>query len=102
VFEWRDVAPGEKDSATGQAKGIACHHGLTAREVLGGVQEAVVIEEHPNFPKGPCALFLQKDQTGQPIHVVWGIPKGHDRPAVLVTGYRPDPGRWDKTFTRRR
>ena len=75
--------------------------GLTAREVLGGVQKAVVIDEYPEYPKGPCVLLLQKDRTGLPIHVVWGIPKGYDRPVVLVTAYRPDPRRWDKTFTRR-
>lgn len=75
--------------------------GLTAREVLGGIQEAVVVEEHLNYPKGPCVLFLQKDRMGEPIHIVWGIPKGHDKPVVLVTAYRPDPERWDKTFTRR-
>jgi hypothetical protein len=76
--------------------------GLTAREVLSSVQETVVVEEYLNFPKGPCVLFLQKDRAGEPIHVVWGIPKGHDRPVVLVTAYRPDAERWDKTFTRRR
>ncbi|OHB66152.1 MAG: hypothetical protein A2V70_09555 [Planctomycetes bacterium RBG_13_63_9] len=76
--------------------------GLTAREVLGAIQEAVVVEEYLDYPKGPCVLLLQKDRTGQPVHVVWGIPKGHDKPVVLVTAYRPDPERWDKTFTRRR
>jgi hypothetical protein len=76
--------------------------GLTAREVLSGVPDAVVVEEYPDFPKGPCVLFLQKDRTGAPVHVVWGIPKGYDKPMVLVTAYRPDPGRWDETFTRRR
>jgi hypothetical protein len=76
--------------------------GLTAREVVGSIQEAVVVEEYLNYAKGPCVLLLQKDREGEPIHVVWGIPKGHDKPVVLVTAYRPDPGRWDKTFTRRR
>ena len=75
---------------------------LTAKEVLGGIVDATVIEEYPNYPKGPCALLLQKDKTGSPIHVVWGIPKGHDKPAVLITAYRPDPKRWDESFTRRR
>jgi hypothetical protein len=76
--------------------------GLTAREVVGSIQEAVVVEEYLNYAKGPCVLLLQKEREGEPIHVVWGIPKGHDKPVVLVTAYRPDPGRWDKTFTRRR
>jgi hypothetical protein len=75
--------------------------GLTARELISGVQEAVVVEEYPDYPKGPCALVLQRDRWGASIHVVWGIPKGYDKPVVLVTAYRPDPGRWDETFTRR-
>lgn len=76
--------------------------GLTARELLAGVLEAVVVEEYPNYPKGPCVLLLQKDCGGKPVHVVWGIPKGCDKPVVLVTAYRPDPERWDEEFLRRR
>ena len=76
--------------------------GLTAREVLSGIVDAAVVEEYPNYPKGPCVLLLQKDKSGSSIHVVWGIPKGHDKPAVLITAYRPDPERWNESFTRRR
>lgn len=75
--------------------------GLSVRAVLGGVSEAILVEEYPDSPKGPCALFLQKDQTGAPIHVVWGIPKGHEKPVVLVTAYRPESARWDEAFMRR-
>lgn len=32
--------------------------GLSVREVLSGVPEAVVVEEYLNYPKGPCVLFL--------------------------------------------
>ena len=76
--------------------------GLTAREVIAGILDAVVVEEYPGYPKGPCVLLLQKDRNGGPIHVVWGIPKDFDKPAVLVTAYRPDPDRWDQSFMRRR
>lgn len=76
--------------------------GLTAREAISGAQEAIVVEEYPDFPKGPCALVLQKDGAGKPVHVVWGIPRGVGKPVVLVTAYRPDPTRWNETFTRRR
>jgi len=76
--------------------------GLTVREVVRGVPDSVVVEEYPEFPKGPCVLFLQKDRVGAPVHVVWGVPKGHVKPVVLVTAYRPDPKRWDETFTQRR
>lgn len=75
---------------------------LTAKEVIAGAEEAVVVEEYPNYPKGPSILLLQKDQAGEPIHAVWGIPRDHDKPAVLVTAYRPDPERWDESFLKRR
>jgi hypothetical protein len=74
---------------------------LTVREILAGVPDAVVVEEYPVYPKGPCVLVLQKDAKGKPIHVVWGIPKGSASPAVLVTAYRPDPSLWSADFLRR-
>ncbi len=76
--------------------------GLTVRELIESIREMVVIEEYLNYPKGPCVLLLQKDRSGNPIHAVWGIPNGYDKPVVLITAYRPDPERWDTTFTRRR
>lgn len=76
--------------------------GLTAREAVAGIAEAIVIEEYPDFPKGPSILVLQKAHDGAPFHAVWGIPKGHAKPAVLVTAYRPDPAQWDEDLMKRR
>jgi len=75
---------------------------LTARELLAGVKNAIIIEEYPDYSKGPCALTLQQGRSEFPVHVVWGIPKGNNKPVVLVTAYRPDPERWDESFLRRR
>lgn len=75
--------------------------GLSARELVSGASEAELLEEYADYPKGPCVLFLQKDRTGNPVHAVWGIPKGHSKPAVLVTAYRPNPDRWDSSYRRR-
>jgi len=76
--------------------------GLSAREVIGGVGEAILVEDYPNYHKGSCVLVLQQDLAGLPIHVVWGIPKGHATPGVLITAYRPAPERWTDDWMRRR
>lgn len=76
--------------------------GLLAKEVIAGLGGAIVIEDYPSYPKGPCVLVLQTDSSGAPIHVVWGIPASKDTPGVLITAYRPDPEQWDETFRRRR
>ena len=74
---------------------------LTAREIIEGAVAGIRVEQYPDYPKGPCVLMLQRDARGAPVHVLWGIPRGHRSPAVLVTAYRPDPDRWEETFQRR-
>jgi len=74
---------------------------IRARDIIDGLDMAVLIEDYPTYPKGPCVLVLEYDRAGQPIHVVWGVPSGHASPAVVVTAYRPDPTRWDPTWRRR-
>jgi hypothetical protein len=74
---------------------------IFVKEVLASINEGEVIEDYPNFGKGPCCLVLQKDRDGKPIHVVWGIPKGCTEPAVLITAYRPDSEKWSDDYRRR-
>lgn len=75
---------------------------LTAREVVSGILDAVLLEDYPDYKKGASVLVLQKDKEGKPIHVVWGIPKGYESPAVLITAYRPDPKLWNNSFMERK
>mgnify|MGYP000984596267 CR=1 FL=1 len=75
--------------------------GILVEEVLAGIGSAITIEDYPNSRKEPSVLVLQYDRNGQPIHVMWGVPKQAGRPAVLVTAYRPAPERWSPDFTRR-
>jgi hypothetical protein len=89
---------------------LISHHGyeemayddILFRDVIERVAEGVVVEEYPDYHKGPCVLVLQKDRSGRLIHVVWGIPKNEPPLAALVTAYRPDPARWEHDFIRRK
>ena len=76
--------------------------GILLYEVIDGLTKAKVVEDSPQFPKGPCVLVLENDGSGRPIHALWGIPKGQSSPAVLITAYRPEPEKWTNDFNRRR
>jgi hypothetical protein len=75
---------------------------IFVKDIIESMDEAVVIKEYPDYSKGPCVLVLHKDKDGKPIHVVWGIAKNSNSPAVLITAYKPEPGIWDEDFTRRK
>ena len=70
-------------------------------EALDGIAAAIAVEDYPDRMRGPSVLALQQDANGRAIHIVWAIPAGQRRPAVLVTGYRPSPVFWDSDFKRR-
>ncbi|MGZ9164251.1 MAG: DUF4258 domain-containing protein [Anaerolineales bacterium] len=74
---------------------------IRVRDLLSDVNNAIIIEDYPDYAKCPCVLVLQEDNQGKPVHVVWGISKNALSPAVLVTAYRPDPTRRSADFTRR-
>jgi hypothetical protein len=71
-------------------------------EVTDGVNAAIVVEEYRDAHKGPSVLVLQRDKNGRPLHILWGIPKGKNGPATIITAYRPRLDRWSNDFMRRR
>lgn len=75
--------------------------GILKEDILREDIDTDVVEEYPEYGKGPCVLVLQRDREGRPLHALWGIPKDADSPAVLITTYRPDPARWTGGFMRR-
>ena len=74
---------------------------IRIRDIVDSIEGARLVEDYPEYPKGPCVLVLQRAADGSAIHAVWGIPRGSVEPAVLKTAYRPDPKRWTEYFMRR-
>ena len=44
--------------------------GIQIRDLLRGIENAIVVEDYPAFAKGPAVLVLQFDSTNRPVHVV--------------------------------
>ena len=76
--------------------------GIPVREIIAGLRAAELLEDYPDFPKGPCVLVMERDLAGGPIHALWGLPRGASSPAVLVTAYRPNRERWSNDFRTRK
>jgi len=47
--------------------------GILVKEILSSIGTAIVLEDYPDFGKGPCYLVLQKDDKKNPIHTVYGV-----------------------------
>ena len=66
---------------------------VTLDDVLHAASSGEVIEDYPGgFPLPSCRV-LGGTPDGGIIHSVWAF-NGTTRTAILVTCYRPDPGRW--------
>ncbi len=76
--------------------------GILLEDAVASVGDAEAVEDYPDFHKGPSVLALQRDSSGRPLHVLWGMARRTTTPAVLVTAYRPDPRQWSEDFMRRR
>ena len=71
-------------------------------DIIAGALKGEVIEDYPDYHTGPAVLVLQHHPDGTELHVVWGIEKGTQEPAVVVTAYYPEPTEWSADFRSRK
>ena len=76
--------------------------GISLSDVISSIDGASVVEDYPNYAKGPSVLCLQHDRLQAPVHVLWGLAKQSPHIATLITAYRPDPSRWQDDFKTRK
>lgn len=76
--------------------------GLLLTEIIQQTSSGQPIEDYPDYHVGPAVLVLLYDGSQRPIHAVWGLEKGTQEPAVLVTAYRPDLDDWEPDFRTRK
>jgi hypothetical protein len=67
---------------------------ITDREVYEAICTAEVIETYPDDTPYPSVLLFGTTGANRPLHVVCAYDNEDNR-AVIVTVYRPDPGRWE-------
>ena len=76
--------------------------GISLRAVIAGVEKAQVVEDYPDYSKGPCVLCLQWEDNERGIHVLWGLANRNPDVATIITAYRPDPARWTSDLMARK
>ena len=78
---------------TDHADEEAANDGLSLDEVFSSALRGEVIEDYPQDRPYPSCLIFGRNAPGKPIHSVWAY-NPESQWAVLITVYRPDPGRW--------
>ena len=74
---------------------------LTLGEVYFSLHHGEIIEEYPTDRPYPSCLVYGPTSVGDAVHSVWAYNEPNHW-AVLITVYRPDPGRWINWRERRR
>jgi hypothetical protein len=61
-------------------------------EMLQAAGRAQVLENYPDFYKGPCCLIFGETDAGRPLHLVCSTTRPE---LIFVTVYEPTPPAWE-------
>ena len=78
---------------TDHADEEAIDDALSYEEIYFSLIHGEIIEDYQKDKPYPSCLVFGKNFSGEPIHSVWAY-NPESLWAVLITVYRPDPGRW--------
>ena len=88
-----DALHSKKLRITDHAYEEAESDGLSYDEIYASVLNGEIIEDYHDDKPYPSCLVFGRTIAGNPIHSVWAYNSENDW-VVLVTVYKPDPGRW--------
>src|SRR5687768_14061871 len=93
IIDLREAIRGHRVRVTDHADEEAAADRLLLADVYHCVEHGEIIEDYPTDRPFPSCLIYGPGQGSDPIHSVWAY-NSHNGWAVLITVYRPDPGRW--------
>src|SRR5438552_3926873 len=67
-------------------------------DVLAGLSAGIILENYPEYRRGPCCLVYGIDPSGRPLHIVCTTMQPR---LIIITVYEPKPPKW-LTPTQRR
>ena len=73
---------------------------ISVKHVAQTIQAGEIIEDYSAEMPEPSRLLLGF-QGKRPLHVV-ASEHQNTQEIIIITVYRPEPGKWNKSFTRRR
>ncbi|MCP5053328.1 MAG: DUF4258 domain-containing protein [bacterium] len=89
----REAISKNKIRITDHADEEAQNDRLSFTEIYHSAIEGEIIEDYPTDKPYPSCLIYGNNSKGMPVHSVWAYNEENGW-AVLITVYKPDPGRW--------
>jgi len=59
-------------------------------EIKEAIEEGEILEDYPEYRRGPCCLIYGRTKAGRDLHVVCSV----GAPVVITTVYEPKEPRW--------
>ncbi len=93
IEDIREAVRSGRFDATDHADERSATEQITDEEISASVLNGEIIEDYPDDRPHPSCLIYGRTQAADVLHSVWAY-NANEGLAILITVYRPDPGRW--------